>query len=106
MATLRLGVFASGRGSNFQAMVDAVQRKDLDAEVRLLLSDNEKAGVLALAKSASISTVCLSRKSYPTREAFVNDMLSQLQTAEVDFIALAGYMKMIPVEILSTYLQG
>lgn len=103
MATLQLGVFASGRGSNFRALVNAIQHNDLDAEVRLLLSDNEKAGALEFARSSGIPAVFLSRKSYLTRESFIRDMLSRLQEAKVDFIALAGYMKKVPVEIVAAY---
>jgi len=103
LSTLKLGVFASGRGSNFQALVNAIQRGDLDAEVCLLLSDNGKAGALAFAKSRGIPAKHLSKKSYPSREIFIKEMLLQLQSAKVNFIVLAGYMKMIPPEIIASY---
>lgn len=103
MGTLRLGVFASGRGSNFQSIHRAIVEDRLDAEVCLLLSNNEDAGALAYAETHGIPTAVIRRGSYPDRDAFLEDMRRSLRSRGVTFVALAGYMKKIPPEIIDLY---
>ena len=103
MPKLQLGVFASGRGSNFAAIYQAIQDGRLDAEVRLLLSNNPSAGALDYAQQQGISTAVVYRSQFETREAFVHAMLEALETHGVQFIALAGYMKKIPEEVIDAF---
>lgn len=103
MKPLQLGVFASGRGSNFSAILKAIDNGDLHAEVKLLLSNNSNAGALATAKERGISTAVINRKSYQTREAFIYEMISVLKSHQVDLVALAGYMKKIPGEVIREF---
>lgn len=100
---LALGIFASGRGSNFQAIVRAIQEGKLSAQVKILISNNPEAGAIAFAKSQGIPVEVISSKDFPTREAFVNTLAEVLESHEVDFIALAGYLKRIPPEIVHRY---
>ena len=103
MATLQLGIFASGRGSNFQAILNAIQSQVLDAQVKLVVSNTSQAGVLDTAKKAGLSYAVINRKDFENREAFVEDLMETLHSHDVDFVALAGYMKKIPPEVIAQY---
>lgn len=100
---LALGIFASGRGSNFQAIVQAIQDGKLSAQVKLLISNNPEAGAIAFANTKNIPVEVISSQNFPSREAFVEKLLQTLEFYEVNFIALAGYLKRIPPEIVRKY---
>lgn len=100
---LKLGVFASGRGSNFQAILNAIQSGKLDAEIGLLLSNNTGAGAIEIAKKDQIPAVAISSKDFQSRKLFVDAMLSALNEHGIELVVLAGYMKKIPLELISVY---
>jgi len=101
--TLRLGILASGSGSNAEAMFQAVERGVLDADIRLVLSNRPGAGVLARAARHGISAVCLDHKDFADREAFDQAMIRTLLDAGVDTIALAGYMRLVSPAFLQAF---
>lgn len=103
MNNLQLGVFASGRGSNFKAIIDAIQENRLNADLRLLLSNKQDAGALSIARNVDVPTAVLSKQSFETRDIFIGTMLSTLKQHGVEFIVLAGYMKKVPPEVISAY---
>ena len=103
MKKLFLGVFASGRGTNFRAILEAVREGRLDAEVKVLISNKENAGALSIAMENGIPTSVISRQNFDSRESFVKALLSTLEKYSVNFIALAGYMKKVPPEVISAY---
>jgi len=101
--TLHLGIFASGRGSNFQAILDAINRRELNARVRLLVTNNPEAGAIAAARGCGIAVSVLRRGDFGKEEDFARAMLEALHSNGVGFIALAGYLKMIPVKVITEY---
>ena len=103
MKKLQLGVLASGRGSNFKAILEAIEEGRLDADARLLLVNKRDAGALSIAREHDVPTVVVSKQEFDTRERFLETMLSTLNEHGVEFIALAGYMKKVPQEIISAY---
>jgi phosphoribosylglycinamide formyltransferase-1 len=103
VATLSLGVFASGRGSNFASILEAIRDRRLDASVRLLVSNNPEAGALATAGANGIPARVIASRDFASRETFIQTLLSALREHGVEFIALAGYMKRIPDEIVRAY---
>jgi formyltetrahydrofolate-dependent phosphoribosylglycinamide formyltransferase len=103
MSRLALGVFASGRGSNFKAILNAIREGRLDAEVRLLLSNKLDAGAITTAKENNVPSAVISSGNFSSRNLFVNAMLSALSRHGVQLIALAGYMKKMPSEVISAY---
>lgn len=100
---MNIGVFASGRGSNFQAILNAIQRGILPARVTLLLSNKSDAGALEIARSNGIPTIHLSQKQFPDEESFAAKMLNVLRGHDVHLIALAGYLKKIPTVVVRAY---
>lgn len=100
---LRVAVFASGRGSNFQAILDAVDRGDLEIDVVLCVSDRDEARALELARSRSIAAAVLHPTEFETYEAYCASLLDRLHDHAVDFIVLAGYMKKIPTRVVEEF---
>lgn len=100
---LNVAVFASGRGSNFQSILAAVERGELDIRVVLCLSDRETAGALVRATKQSIPTAVIHPRDYQTGEEYADALGRVLERHGVDFIALAGYLKKIPTEIIRMF---
>ncbi|MTT33035.1 phosphoribosylglycinamide formyltransferase [Terrilactibacillus sp. BCM23-1] len=101
----KLALFASGNGSNFQAIVDAVNKGQLDAEIPLLICDQKNAYVLERAAKANIEAHTFTFKDYGTKQAFEEAIVSLCQRHDIDYIILAGYMRIIGNTLLEAY-QG
>ena len=100
MKPLQLGVFASGKGSNFSAILRAIDGGGLRADVRVVISNNADAGALETARSRGIPAEVVSSQDSGSRARFVDRLIGVLNRHGVDFIALAGYMKRIPPEVV------
>ena len=100
---MNIAVFASGRGSNFQAILKAIDDGRLPARVTLLISNNSKAGALELARSQNIPAIHLSHKQFSSDGDYEERLLDLLTQHSVDIIALAGYMKRIPAKVIGRY---
>ena len=105
MGTLKLGILGSGKGSNFRAIADAIARGELDAEVRIVLSDVEDAGILQLARDRGyraefIAPGRFKTKLEPEAEARLVELLRE---AGVELVVLAGYMRMIKAPLLDAF---
>lgn len=92
--TIRLGVLASGRGSNFRAIEDAIERGELDAVVSVLVSDRENAGALDLAKERGLRAEYIPYDR-EDREVFERHAADRLDAEGCDLIILAGYMRIL-----------
>lgn len=99
----KLAVFASGSGSNFQAIVDSVKAGELDASVALLVCDRPGAYAEERAAAAGILVFAFSPKEYDGKAAFEAAILEQLREHGVELIALAGYMRLIGPTLLKAY---
>jgi phosphoribosylglycinamide formyltransferase-1 len=95
MRKIRVGVLASGRGSDFQSIVDGVERGEVNAEVVVLISDNPEAKALERAKKHGIPAFCINPKDYPSREEHDRAIRRKLEEFKVDLVVLAGYMRLI-----------
>jgi len=96
----RLGVLASGRGSNFVALLDAHARGDLPAPIAVVISNNSKAGALEHARDAGIPTAHISGKTHEDEGAAI---LACLKEHEVSVVVLAGYMKLLDPRVLGHF---
>jgi phosphoribosylglycinamide formyltransferase 1 len=104
-APLRLGVLGSGKGSNFRAIADTIARGDLAAEVRLVLSDVEGAGILAFARERGLRAEFVAPGRFKTKlepEA-EQRVVELLRGAGVEWVVLAGYMRMIKAPLLEAF---
>jgi len=101
---LNIAVFASGKGSNFRAIQNAILNGSIcNAKIVLVISNNSDAGVFDIAREHGIPAVRLSRKQYTTDDEFNNGVLQTLQQYETNFIVLAGYMKKVDSSIIRRY---
>ncbi|TPG70716.1 phosphoribosylglycinamide formyltransferase [Brevibacillus laterosporus] len=103
---MRIAVFASGSGSNFETIVQATQDGRLPSlEVALLVCDQAKAYAIERAERLGIPVFLFSAKEYSSKDAFEQEILAQLKHLKIDFIVLAGYMRLIGNVLLTGY-QG
>jgi len=100
---LKFSVLASGYGSNLQAIINSVKRKKIKAKLVLVLSDRQKAFALTRAQRAKIKAVYVNPKSFKTRNAFDKACLKFLKKEKVDFIVLAGYMRILSPGFIKAY---
>ena len=100
---MNIGVFASGRGSNFQAILDAIDQGILPARVSVLLSNKSDAGAFEIARAHSIPSVHLGQKQFADETLYAAAMLRVLKVYNVELIALAGYLKKIPTLVVREF---
>jgi len=100
---MNIAVFASGRGSNFNAILNAVTEGRLPARVSLLVSNNSNAGAMELARSRNIPAVHVSQRQFSSEDEDGERLLALLTQYHVDLIALAGYMKRVPVKVIERF---
>lgn len=101
---LRLAVLVSGGGTNLQAILDAIDEETItNAEISVVISNNAGAYALERAKKKGIDAVCLSPKTFASREAFNEALLAKLQSYNVDLVVLAGCLVVIPQSIVDAY---
>src|ERR1700752_5284418 len=99
----RLGVLISGRGSNLQALIDAIADGRLDATIAVVISNREDAAGLAKARAAGIETVTLSHRGYATRDDFDRALVAELQKRDVGLVCLAGFMRLIGSPLIEAF---
>ena len=99
----RLAVLISGRGSNLQAIIDAIQTGRLDASIVVVVSNRPEARGLARARAAGIETLVLDTKAYPDRGAFDRALAGALREREVELVCLAGYMRLVGPSLLEAF---
>lgn len=101
---LRIGVLVSGGGTNLQAIIDGVKGgKIRNTEIAFVISNNENAYALTRAQNAGIPAECVSPKSFPDRKTFNEKFLDIVDAYNVDLIVLAGFLVIIPEEMIKKY---
>lgn len=101
---LKVGVLVSGGGTNLQAILDAIDNGEItNAQVSLVISNNAGAYALERAKNHKIEAVCISPKSFESREEFHKALLEKLQESGVDLVVLAGFLVAIPSMIVEAF---
>ena len=103
MSLLAVGVLASGRGSNLQAIIDACERGDLQAEVKIVISDQQDAYALERAKKHGINAYFVDIKNYPDKNAYEARVVELLQQHDVQLVCLAGYMRLAGATLLKAF---
>lgn len=103
--TLPLGVLASGRGSNLQAILDAIAQGRLSATVVLVAGDREEAQAVERARAAGIPTTVVSPKAFSTRDAYDAEIARILREAGAEVVVLAGYMRIVTNGLLHAFPQ-
>ena len=99
----RVGVLISGRGSNLQAILDAVADRRLDAEIAVVISNKADAPGLDHARKAGIETSSLNHKDYSSRETFDLAVVAELKKRDVALVCLAGFMRLLSAEFVNAF---
>lgn len=100
---MKFAVFASGNGSNFTAIAEACARGEIQAELALVFCDKPGAYVLERAKQAGIPAVAFSPKDFPSKKDYEKAILKLLQAEAIDWLVLAGYMRIVGPTLLTAY---
>src|SRR3989339_705106 len=98
-----IAVFASGNGSNFQAIVDARTRGTFKARLKLLVCDNPDAYVLKRAVKAKIKAFIVDRRDFLSKKDFEEQIILKLKSEKIDLIVLAGFMRLLSGEFIRKY---
>ena len=100
---LRIGVLASGGGTNLQAIIDRCQDGSLAAEIAVVITNNPTAGALDRAGNAGIKTLCINHRDFSQREDFDHAVVNALRENEVDLVVLAGFMRIITQTFIDAF---
>ncbi len=100
---LRLAVLASGRGSNFMAISEAIQKGELQADIGVLISDQARAEALQKARDAGIEALHINPGDHSGRNEYEGEIVRILQTRDIDVVVLAGYMRLVGKVLLDAY---
>ena len=103
MSRKRTAVLISGRGSNMTSLIAAAQDADFPAEIALVLSNRPDAAGLATASAKGIATAAIDHKLHPGREAFEAEMQKVLEVHRIDFICLAGFMRLLTASFVERW---
>ena len=103
MDRTKLGILISGRGSNMMAIVTACEAGTVPAEVAVVISNRADAPGIAWARERGIATAVLSQRDFPDREAHDRAIVSRLQQAGVEWVCLAGYMRLLSRAFIAAY---
>ena len=98
-----LGVLVSGRGSNLQAIIDAVQARRLDATIAVVISDRADAAGLARARQAGIKAIHLNPRDHADRHAYDSALVEILRQHQVGLVCLAGFMRLVGRPLLDAF---
>lgn len=100
---LRIGVLASGGGTNLQSIIDRCQDDSLDAEIAVVICNNPGAGALERAAQAGIASRCINHRDFSSREDFDTAVVSALQESGVELVVLAGFMRIITQTFIDAF---
>ena len=99
----KIGILISGRGSNLQAIIDAVAAGRLDAEIAVVISNQSNAAGLARARKVGIESLYLDHKAYQSREQFDLALVAELKKRDVAIVCLAGFMRLLSDEFVNAF---
>ncbi len=99
----KIAVFCSGQGTNLQAIIRAIQRKQLKATLALVVSDRPKAPALKHAAQAGVEAVVLRPRDYPSRKQYEETLLRLLRSRRIEAVVLAGFMRILSPLFVRAY---
>ncbi len=103
MTDLSIAVFASGGGTNLQSLIDTSKGMIFNGQVAAVISNNSGAYALERARKKNIPAYHISNKTHPERTGFVSRLFEVFDESSINLVVLAGYMKLLPVEVVRRY---
>jgi phosphoribosylglycinamide formyltransferase-1 len=98
-----IGVLISGRGSNLQALIDAIAERRLDARIGLVISNRADAGGIERARAAGIETIIVDHRGFASRDDFDRELVQALHARGVTLVCLAGFMRLVGASLLDAF---
>ena len=98
-----MGVLVSGRGSNLQALIDAVADGRLNATIAVVISNVGNAGALDRARAAGIEAIAVDHRGWPSRDDHDHALASELRARDVELVCLAGYLRIVGAPLLDAF---
>ena len=99
----KIAVFASGSGSNFQAIQESIERGELNARIELVITDKPGAFVVTRAKNFNIPVLEFAPRNFASKAAYEKALIVELKKRDIEWIVLAGYMRLIGEVLLASY---
>lgn len=103
MERLKVGILASGRGSNFQAIIDSAESGYLNIEIAVLITDNPEAFAIDRAKKHGISYLVIKPEQFSSKDKYFMQISSELQKLKVGLVILAGFMRIVRKPLINTF---
>lgn len=103
LVSRRIAILISGRGTNLQAIIDAIAEGRLDATLAVVISNRADAQGLERARRAGVDTLCLSHRDYPTRSEHEQAIVRELTVRDVSLVCLAGFMRIVGPDLLNAF---
>lgn len=103
MSLLRIGVLASGRGSNFQSIIDEIESQRLKAQIVLLITDNPFAFAIERAKKHGIEYLVITPKSFNSKDDFYRNIADELKKRDAELVVLAGFMRIVGKPLIEAF---
>ncbi len=100
---VKLGILISGNGTNLQAIIDAIARGELNAEIRAVISNRADAAGLERARKAGIDALIIDHRKFPAREEFDRELLNALSSRGVELVVCAGFMRLLSRVMLDAF---
>ena len=99
----KVAIFVSGNGTNMENLIRAAREGKVPAEIELVISDNPAAGAIAKAEQYGVKVRIVERKNFASKQEFEDEITWYLQENKIDFVALAGFMKILSPEFVKRY---
>lgn len=102
-SSFKIGILVSGRGTNLQAIIDAIENGELKASIALVLSNKKEVPALERAQKKGIETAYLDPKAFANKKEFDQALACELENRQVDLVCLAGYMRILGPEFIKKF---
>lgn len=100
---LKIGVLASGRGSNFQSIIESIESGFIKAKVAVLITDNPEAYAIERAKNHNIEALIIKPRDFPDKNSYYSHIAEELKKRGVELIILAGFMRVVGKPLIEKY---
>ncbi|OZH54218.1 phosphoribosylglycinamide formyltransferase [Hydrocoleum sp. CS-953] len=100
---LKLGILASGSGSNFEAIAEAINNQKLNAQIQVMIYNNPGAKVISRAEKWNVPSVLLNHREYKNREEFDSQIVKTLQEYDVEWVIMAGWMRIVTQVLINAF---
>ncbi len=103
MAPVKIGVLISGGGTNLQAIIDEIESKNINGQIKLIISNKEDAYGLERGRKANIESLFIDRKKYQSEEDYNLELIKEFKNRQVDLVVLAGYLRVLSKDFIQEF---